>query len=156
GYRKWGDRMVQDIIDATVSVVDKGLADSKRICIYGAGFGGYAALQSAVRAPALFRCVVSNAGIYDLSLMPDLAHTAETLGPGFAHAAVGDDLIALRRASPVYDVDKIRARVLFIHGERDRRAPFEQAERLRKSLAERGRPPEWLAEPTEGHGFYGE
>ena len=41
GYRRWGDRVVQDIVDATRFAIRKGFADPKRICIYGGSFGGF-------------------------------------------------------------------------------------------------------------------
>ncbi len=157
GYRRWGDRVVEDIIDATRFAIRKGFADPKRICVYGGSFGGYAALQSAAIAPDLFRCAAGYAGIYDLTRMKD-ADFAETsrLGRGYVRTAVGDDDAALRAASPTFHAEKIKARVLLIHGKQDRRAPFDQAERLGKALENSGNPPEWLVEPLEGHGFYDE
>lgn len=157
GDRRWGDRVVQDVIDATRWAIGKGYADPRRICIYGASFGGYAALQGAALAPELFRCAVGYAGIYDLTRAND-ADFAETsrLGRGFVRVAIGEDEAALRAASPVFHADAIKARVLLIHGKTDRRAPIDQAERLRKALEESGNPPEWLVEPLEGHGFYDE
>jgi dipeptidyl aminopeptidase/acylaminoacyl peptidase len=157
GYRQWGDRIVQDIIDATRFAISSGSVDSRRICIYGASFGAYAAVQSAILAPELFRCVVGYAGIYDLSLMAHSGDIADTgLGRGYLRTAVGVDDKALKRASPVYNPDKIQARVFLIHGKKDNRAPLEHAERLKKSLEAIGRPVRWLIEPKEGHGFYDE
>src|SRR5262249_42008473 len=69
GYKHWGDRVVMDIVDATRWLVGKGMADEKRVCIYGGSFGGYAALQATILAPDLFRCAVGYAGVYDLALM---------------------------------------------------------------------------------------
>lgn len=127
------------------------LVDPRRICIYGASFGGYAALRGASLAPDLFRCAVGYAGIYDLTRAND-ADFAETsrLGRGFVRTAIGDDEAALRAASPAFHADEIKARVLLIHGRADRRVPIEQAERLREALEKSGNPPEWLVEPLEG------
>jgi len=157
GYRHWGDRVVQDIVDATRWMVAKGLADPKRACIYGGSFGGYAALQATILAPDLFRCAVGYAGVYDLSLMEKVGDIPETrLGRGYVRTAVGDNPSALRSASPVYNAEKIKARVLLIHGEEDRRVPIEHAEALRDALTAKGNPPDWLVEAHEGHGFYAE
>lgn len=157
GYRRWGDRVVLDVVDATRWAIRKGYADPGRICIYGASFGGYAALQGASLAPDLFRCAVGYAGIYDLTRADD-ADFAETsrLGRGYVRTAIGEDEAALRAASPAFHADRIKARVLLVHGREDRRVPIGQAERLRKALEESGNPPEWLVEPREGHGFYDE
>jgi dipeptidyl aminopeptidase/acylaminoacyl peptidase len=157
GYRRWGDRVVQDVVDATRWAVRKGFADPARICAFGGSFGAYASMQAAVLAPDLFRCAVGYAGVYDLTRMSwtgDVPHTR--FGRGFVRTAVGADEGALRAASPVHDAEKLRARVLLVHGEEDERAPLAHAEKLRDALAAEGRPPAWLVEPREGHGFYDE
>jgi dipeptidyl aminopeptidase/acylaminoacyl peptidase len=152
GYRRWGDRVVQDIVDATRWAIRKGYADPKRICAYGASFGGYAAMQSAIIAPDLFRCAAGYAGIYDLRML-----SGETyLRSRFLRTVAGEDAVVLESASPARNADKLTARVLLIHGKKDTIAPLEHAERLRQALLDRGRPPDWLIERNEGHGFYDE
>jgi dipeptidyl aminopeptidase/acylaminoacyl peptidase len=161
GYRHWGDRIVQDIIDATRYAVRKGYADPKRICIYGGSFGGYAALQGAIMAPDLFRCAVGYAGVYDLTLLSSewtnsWSPAGRRAGQNSVRTAVGTDTGELKRASPVYNANKMKARVLLIHGKQDKRVSIEHAERLKKALEESGATPEWLVERKEGHGFYDE
>jgi dipeptidyl aminopeptidase/acylaminoacyl peptidase len=148
---------MQDIIDATRWVIRKGHADPKRVCIYGASFGGYAAMQASILAPDLFRCAVGYAGVYDLKLMSSSGDIpGSRSGKGYLKTVLGEDDAALERASPLHNVDKIKARVFLIHGKKDRRAPIEQAEKLRDALTAAGRPPEWLVESDEAHGFYDE
>ena len=155
GYRKWGDRVVQDIIDATRFAVRKGFGDPKRICIYGASFGGYAAIQSSVLAPDLFRCAAGYSGIYDLNLLTRIGDISlRRLGRGYVRTVVGEDSEALAKASPVKHADLIAARVFLIHGSKDERAPIRHAESLRDALTARGNAPEWLVESKEGHGFF--
>ena len=132
GYRHWGDRIVQDIVDATRYALNKRYADPNRVCIYGGSFGGYAAMQSAIVAPELFRCAVGVAGIYDLGLMAREGDIPGTpLGRGYLRTVLGEDAEALSDASPARNADKLRARVLLIHGKKDRRAPFEHRAELR-------------------------
>ncbi|HVP69166.1 MAG TPA: S9 family peptidase [Anaeromyxobacteraceae bacterium] len=157
GFRHWGDRVIQDILDATQWAIHKGYADPTRICVYGASFGGYAALQSAVLAPHLFRCAVGYAGVYDLALMHDTGDVAERrLGRGYLDTVVGTQPAALRAMSPASDAERVRARVLLVHGEMDERVPVEHAHRMREALTAAGRPPAWILEPKEAHGFYDE
>jgi dipeptidyl aminopeptidase/acylaminoacyl peptidase len=157
GYGHWGDRIVEDIIDATQYTVKKGHADPKRICIYGASFGAYAAMQGAILAPELFRCAIGFAGVYDLTRMDWSGDIASSwLGRDYVHAMLRSNGEALKRASPAYNADKLRARVLLIHGKKDQRAPIEHAEHLKDALEEKGRAPEWMVESKEGHGFYDE
>ena len=47
GAREWGGKMQDDITDATHWAIQQGIADAGRICIYGASYGGYAALMGA-------------------------------------------------------------------------------------------------------------
>jgi dipeptidyl aminopeptidase/acylaminoacyl peptidase len=156
GYRHWGDRVVQDIVDATRFALRKGYGDPARVCSYGASFGGYASLQAAILAPDLFRCAVGYAGVYDLTLMrSDIAWLRSSkVSRGYGSRALGDDDAALRRGSPALNAEKLKAKVLLVHGEQDKRAPIEHAEKMRAALEKAGNPPEWLVEPKEGHGFY--
>jgi dipeptidyl aminopeptidase/acylaminoacyl peptidase len=157
GYRQWGDRMIQDIVDATRFAVRKGFADPRRICIYGASYGGYAALQATVLAPDLYACAVSYAGLYDLTQVGGVDGLVESrMARGFFKTVVGEDEQALHRASPVYNADKIKVPVLLIHGERDPRIPVAQAKRMRYALIDSGNEPEWFLQPSEAHGFYDE
>jgi dipeptidyl aminopeptidase/acylaminoacyl peptidase len=157
GHRRWGDRVVQDIVDATRWALRQGYGDPARVCAFGLSFGAYAALQGAILAPDLFRCAVGYSGMYDLEALARTGEISETrLGRGYLRTAVGTDRAALRAASPVHNADRLVARVLLAHGRRDQRAPLAQAERMRRALVAAGRPPEWHVERWEGHGFYDE
>jgi dipeptidyl aminopeptidase/acylaminoacyl peptidase len=66
GYRQWGQRMQNDVTDGVRHLIETGRADASRICIFGASYGGYAALAGAAFTPDLYRCAVSWAGVSDL------------------------------------------------------------------------------------------
>src|SRR4029450_10849158 len=55
GFKQWGLAMQDDITDATRWAIEQGIADPARIGIYGASYGGYAALMGLVKTPELFR-----------------------------------------------------------------------------------------------------
>ena len=71
GYRKWGTTMQDDLTDSVKWAIAQGIADPDRVCIYGASYGGYAALMSVVREPDLYRCTVGYVGVYDLDAQRD-------------------------------------------------------------------------------------
>ena len=47
GMQAWGLEMQDDVEDGTRWLIDEGVADPERICIVGAGYGGYVALMEA-------------------------------------------------------------------------------------------------------------
>ena len=157
GHGKWGTMMQDDLTDATKALIDSGVADSSRICIYGHSYGGYAALMGAVREPELYRCVIGSMGVYDLPMMfkeGDIA--GRESGLAYLRQALGEDQEDMQSRSPAYNADKIKAEVLLIHGARDERAPIEQAESLQKALKQAGVPYQWLEIGNEAHGYYDE
>jgi dipeptidyl aminopeptidase/acylaminoacyl peptidase len=157
GYRHWGDLMMDDILDATRWLVGKGRVDGDRMCTFGGSFGGYSALQLVARAPDTFRCAIGFAGVYDLRMMEGNDEWADsTFLRSLMRTYLSSDQALLEAFSPALHADRITVPVFLIHGKKDVRVPIAHAEALRKALTERGRPPEWLVEPNEGHGFYDE
>lgn len=157
GYRKWGLEMQDDVTDAVKWAISSGLVDRNRVCAYGASYGAYSALAGAYREPAMFKCAVGMSGVYDLQLMFEKGDVQEQKsGVRYMEEALGTDEADLRARSPVYNADKIKAKVLLIHGEDDERAPIGHAKRLRDALTKAGNPPEWMSEVGEAHGIRSE
>jgi dipeptidyl aminopeptidase/acylaminoacyl peptidase len=157
GYGQWGTRIQQDLIDGVKWAEAQHYADPKRVCVFGASFGGYSAMMTVVRAPGMFKCAIGEAGIYDLAMMYDKGDVQEReSGRNYLKQAIGDDQPNLAANSPDKLADKIDVPVLLIHGEADERAPFAQAKAMRAALEEAHKPYEWLTKPKEGHGFYKE
>ena len=44
GFKEWGKGMQNDVTDGVKWLVSKGIADGKRLAIYGGSYGGYSAL----------------------------------------------------------------------------------------------------------------
>ena len=155
GYHQWGGKMQDDMIDGIKWAIDKNDIDGKRVCSYGASYGGYSALMLAAREPELIKCAVGYAGVYDLNfiLSSDNAKANKSTA-SFFKRVLGEDKAELDRFSPALQADKIKAPVLLVHGGKDKRAPLEHAEAMRAALIKVNRPPEWLLAPNEGHGFY--
>jgi acylaminoacyl-peptidase len=155
GYGKWGTVMQDDVTDATLWAIREGITEDNRVCIFGGSYGGYAAMMGAVREPNLYKCVIAYAGVYDLELMFEKGDvpTRES-GLVYLRQAVGEDKEDLRARSPVYNLEKVKAPVFIVHGQKDIRVDIEHAYRLREGLEKLGKPYEWLVKPREGHGFY--
>lgn len=154
GYKHWGDTVQQDIIDGTRYAMSQEGIDGDRVCIMGGSFGGYSAVQSATLAPDLYKCVVANAGVYDLEMMFTEGDIPGRLwGDSYLKSAVGTDIEKIRAFSPVNNVDKLKAPVLIAHGKKDRRVPYVQAKALRKVLDKQNKSYEWFIKKSEAHGF---
>lgn len=54
--------MQNDLTDGVQWAVNQGVADPKRVAIFGGSYGGYAALAGAAFTPDLYRCAVDECG----------------------------------------------------------------------------------------------
>lgn len=146
--------MQDDLTDATKFLIEQGIADKNRVCIYGASYGGYAALMGVIREPDLYRCAISSVGVYSLPMMfseGDIADREQ--GLAYLKRVLGEDIQKQQRYSPAYNTDKIKAPLLLIHGLKDQRAPIEQLQLLEKGLRANNKPHEIMILKDEGHGY---
>lgn len=157
----WGEfglSMQDDLEDAVLWAVKEKLTDADRVCIYGASYGGYAALMGPVRHPSRYRCAVSHVGVTDLSLMFSRNWTdISPFGRQYGWAKlVGDpksDAERLHQQSPVNRVAEIKVPVLLAQGRLDRRVTPEHADRFVSAARSAGVSVERV-DYEEGHGFY--
>ncbi len=155
GYRQWGGTMQDDLTDATRWAIEQGHADSKRICIFGASYGAFAALQGAVKEPDLYQCAVGYVGVYDLRMMYTRGDIPDsTFGKNFLARTLGTDGNTLWANSPVSRLERLKAKVMIVAGGQDERTPPIHSERLRDELTKRKIEHIWMYKPNEGHGFY--
>lgn len=151
---QWGTGIIDDITLATRWAVQRGIADENKICIYGTGFGGYAALMSVIREPTRYRCAVGFAGVYDLTKMDRSEIPWQSSGDAYLDKIMGTDEDLLVAQSPVYNAHKVEVPVFLIHGGQDRRAPAFHSREMRAALRDEDVEPRWLFRPREGHSFY--
>ena len=152
GHRQWGRAMQDDLTDATRWAIAEGLADPRRICVYGASYGAYAAMMGAVREPDLYRCAIGNVGVYDLEqVYKEDARTHDTTEE-FLNRTMGSD--GLSAVSPNLLADRIRIPVLLAAGDVDETAPPSHTRKMQAALERAGRPVEAKVYRGEGHGYY--
>ena len=157
GYMQWGGKMIQDIIDGTQYAVDTYPIDEARMCLYGASYGGYAALMAAVRAPETYKCTIGYVGIYDLNYAYSQSDTMKTLGgEAYLNKVIGTNKEQLNEFSPVNHANKIKSNVMLIHGERDSRVPVINAEAMLSKFESVGKKVPYLNFSNSGHGVYDE
>jgi dipeptidyl aminopeptidase/acylaminoacyl peptidase len=157
GYKQWGGTMQDDVTDATHWAIEQHITTAGRVCIFGGSYGGYAALEGAVKEPDLYRCAIGYVGVYDLAKMYTDGDISDRIsGKNYLRNALGTDPAELAAHSPINQLDKLKASVMLIVGGQDERVPPVQGESLHMALNKRGVPHEWLYKSGEGHGFYDE
>lgn len=151
---QWGLRMQDDVTDATRWAIEQGIADGKRICIYGASYGAYAALMGTVREPGLYQCAAGYVGIYDLPLMFERGDIqSDRSGMNYLRDWLGAPE-ALAERSPVNLAAQVKVPVFLAAGGEDKRAPIQHTKKMEAALRRAGTPVESLYYKSEGHGFY--
>jgi dipeptidyl aminopeptidase/acylaminoacyl peptidase len=155
--REIGRKIQDDIEDGTRWAIAAGVADPKRIAIFGWSYGGFSALHALGHTPELYRCGVSAAGVTDWPAI----FNARQSDPDYREAnrywkrEIGDphtDGEFLREISPVNYADKIKAPVLIVQGKDDTIVPPGQARSMIRALENAGAQPESLFLAGEGHG----
>jgi dipeptidyl aminopeptidase/acylaminoacyl peptidase len=161
GNRQWGiGSMQHDISDGVAYLVSEGVADPRRVAIFGGSYGGYATLAGVAFTPELYAAGVSYVGPSNLlTLLASIPPYWAPVRRIFNHR-LGDpdnpaDLELLKKMSPIHAADRIRAPLLVIQGANDPRVNKAESEQIVVSLRDRGRPVEYLLAPDEGHGFAG-
>lgn len=158
GWRQWGLAMQDDLTDAAQWAIKQGWADSKRIALMGASYGGYATLMGLIKEPQLFRCGVEWAGVTDINLMFSSSESdmsEEWLGYG-ARRLIGDperDAEQFRRTSPLLRASELKQPLLMAHGAQDRRVPPEHARKFADALKASNPDVTYLMYNNEGHGW---
>jgi dipeptidyl aminopeptidase/acylaminoacyl peptidase len=131
-HQDWGGLPYSDIADATRWAISEGIADPKRICIAGWGFGGYAALLGAVRNNDLYRCSISIAGFSDLDLLRE--HATVHQDAEYRREQIGSNRDKLKKDSPLKHVDKVTVPVLMVHGDKDSEVQVDQTKAMASAL----------------------
>ena len=155
---KWGAEMQDDLTDAVKYLVDEGIANPDKICIYGASYGVYAAMAGLTFTPELYKCGINYVGVTDIALLFKSMPKQWEPFRKVMTVEIGDpnDKELMKRMSPLAHVDKIRAPLMIIQGAQDPRVVKKHAIDLRKALKKRGivlSDDEWIMKKNEGHGF---
>ena len=158
GDREWGGRMHADLLDAAEWAVNERVADTSRIAIYGAGYGGYSALIGAALTPQRFACAVDLFGMSNLVSFandgpPYLRPWAPLLKARMGDATTAEGRAFLASRSPLSFADRIVRPLLIGHGGNDVRVTAKESEQIVAALQQRKIPVTYAFFKDEGHGF---
>ncbi len=158
-FGQWGLTMQDDLTDAVRWAVDRGIADPRRIAIYGGSYGGYATLAGITKEPDLFACAVDYCGVSNLfTFLEGFPPYWEPMR-AMIHEMVGDpdrDAERLKAASPLFHVDRIRCPLMVAQGANDPRVRKGESDQIVAALRDKGVDVEYLVKDNEGHGFANE
>jgi dipeptidyl aminopeptidase/acylaminoacyl peptidase len=149
---EWGVADVEDCIAAARFLAMTGRVDAARMAIRGGSAGGFTVLAALTRSD-LFKAGASLYGIADLALLAQDTHKFESRYLDRLVGPLPDAAALYRDRSPLYQLDKLTAPIIFFQGLEDRVVPPNQAETMVQAMQARGLPVAYYTFPGEGHGF---
>jgi dipeptidyl aminopeptidase/acylaminoacyl peptidase len=158
GFREWGGKMHDDLIDALTWAVQQRIADPKRIAIYGGSYGGYATLVGLSKTPDVFACGVDVVGPSNLktligSIPPYWKPLRALFDIRMGNVDDPKDAELVKTASPLFDAAKIRRPLLIAQGANDPRVKPAEAEQIVAAIRKNRGKVTYVLYPDEGHGF---
>ena len=145
--------VLTDMFDSIEHLDSEGVIDKNNVCVYGGSYGGYAATQGPMMRPDLFKCAISEAGLYDINAQYSSGDIKMMRGGRkFLEDAFGDGEKA-EDMSPINYAYKLKTPYMLIHGKKDVRTPYKEAEAFMKAMDKNGIKYEKMIIEKETHGF---
>jgi dipeptidyl aminopeptidase/acylaminoacyl peptidase len=158
GDKEWGGKMHDDLIDAVDWAVASGVARKDKVAIFGASYGGYAALVGLTFTPTKFACAIDIVGPSNLKTFLTNTPPYWTSFFNTFKRRVGDPTTPegkklLRDRSPLFRVGKIQRPLLIGQGANDPRVKQSEATQIVRAMTKKGLPVTYAFYADEGHGF---
>ena len=159
GNKQWGTGYMQhDITDGVKHLIDEGIADPDRIGIYGASYGGFAALAGLAFTPDIYSAGVSMVGPSNIitlieSVPPYWVPVLQSFMLRVGDPDDPEDRERLKEQSPLFSADEIQAPLLVAQGANDPRVPKRESDQIVAALQDKDQTVQYLVAPDEGHGF---
>ncbi|NQX31961.1 S9 family peptidase [Pedobacter boryungensis] len=140
GFKQWGAKIQDDVDNGVLWLINKKIANPQKIAIYGSGFGGYIALNGAIKSPKLYKCAASNSGVLNLfsylkSIPPYFKSNLQMFYDILGNPDT--DVDYMRQASPVFHADKINIPIFITQNIKDPRINSSDAIQFVKELKKR-------------------
>ena len=158
-FKQWGLTMQDDVSDGVQWLIAQGIADAKRVAIYGGSYGGYCTLAGMTFTPDLYACGIDYVGVSNLftfmqTIPPYWKPFLESMYEMVGNPEKDQEL--MRAASPVFHVDKIISPLMVIQGAQDPRVNINESNQIVEALQKRGIDVPYIVKENEGHGFHNE
>lgn len=155
----WGERDVDDVVDAVTHYTQQGHADPERVFIRGGSAGGFAVLAALTRYPEVFCAGACYYGIGNLETLAKSTHKFESryldslLGEPWDDAMAGKTDTVYYTRSPIHRMHAVRSPMILFQGTEDRVVPPEVSREVVDVLKAAGLKHEYIEFEGEGHGF---
>jgi dipeptidyl aminopeptidase/acylaminoacyl peptidase len=158
-FKQWGQSMQDDITDGVKWLIDQGIADPKRLAIYGGSYGGYAVLEGLTKTPDLYAAGVDYVGVSNLFTFMKTVPPYWKPFLEMMYEMVGNpekDKSLFEENSPALNADKIKAPLFVAQGAKDPRVNIDESNQIVEALKKHGVDVEYMVKEDEGHGFHNE
>jgi acylaminoacyl-peptidase len=152
------EEVLEDIYDGIEFFDAEGLIDKNNLCIYGGSYGGYAATMAPINRPDLFKCAASDAGLYDMEAQYKRGDVRRSRGGKvfLDRAFKGKDGKLDASQSPINRVSEMKVPFFLLHGKKDIRTPYKDAELFMEEMDRNNISYEKMIITKEEHGFSNE
>lgn len=147
GYQSWQTAM-GDICDAGRWLVKEGIADPAKLAIVGWSYGGYAALQTSLVDPSLFKAIAAVAPVTDLGMAK--AEVERYTNKYLVARQIGSGE-TISQGSPARHAERIQAPVLIFHGDHDLNVGVAQSKVMDAALRKAGKKSSLVVFPGLDH-----
>jgi dipeptidyl aminopeptidase/acylaminoacyl peptidase len=155
GDRERGRKMQDDLTWGVKYMIAQGIADPKRIGIFGISYGGYATLAGVTFTRDLYAAAVDYNGTSNLLhlVQSQPATSLKEYSERVGDPTTEEGRTLLKEYSPALHADKIKTPLMVVQGAYDSSVQRIDAEQIVVSLRDRAVPVEYLLAPDEGHVF---
>lgn len=158
GDREFGRKMQDDITDAAHWLIEQQLADPNALVVMGMSYGGYASALAMSQEPGLFDAAIVEFPMLD----PEFQSKHH---PGFwenyldgwwryfGKPDVAEDLLLMRKYSPLNRIENLHGPILILAGLRDQITAVQQVRQFEEAAKVAGKDVTTHYFPEAGHGL---
>lgn len=143
-----GKYEVEDQIDAAKVIGNYPFVDKSRIGIFGWSYGGFMSSNCLFKGNDIFKMAIAVAPVTNWRFY-DTIYTERYMQTPQENASGYDD------NSPINHVDKLKGKLLLIHGSADDNVHVQNSMQMIEALVQANKQFDWAVYPDKNHGIYG-
>lgn len=148
-FKNMGRHELEDQLAGVAHLKSLSYVDPKRLGIWGWSYGGYMTLYALTHAPEVFKCGAAGGPVTDWKYYDSIYTERYMRTPR-------ENPDGYKSSSPLEAADKLKARLLLIHGTDDDNVHMQNTMNFIEALVKARRPFELYIQPGQKHGFRGD